>query len=118
MPPATPDDATRALLERERADLQALIDALHGDDAAIATTQQQRERASDPAGGDGDQESVARGAIKTQLHKLHSRLHNVDTALAALDRGEYGRCAGCGDEIAPARLEALPGVATCITCAR
>ena len=28
------------------------------------------------------------------------------------------RCALCGEPIAPARLEALPGVTTCIACAK
>jgi RNA polymerase-binding transcription factor DksA len=28
------------------------------------------------------------------------------------------RCVICGQPIAPARLEALPGVTTCITCAK
>jgi hypothetical protein len=34
------------------------------------------------------------------------------------DKTPSRRCALCGQPIAPARLEALPGVTTCIACAR
>ena len=42
----------------------------------------------------------------------------IRAALARLDAGEYGWCIGCGEEIAPARLEQDPAVPTCISCAR
>jgi DnaK suppressor protein len=38
-------------------------------------------------------------------------------ALDRMDAGTWGVCATCGDPIAPARLEALPHVATCVRCA-
>lgn len=47
-----------------------------------------------------------------------ARLMQLRAALARLDDGTYGRCASCDDEIAPARLEALPEVTICIACAR
>jgi len=34
-----------------------------------------------------------------------------------LETGDYGLCTQCGDEINPARLDALPYVTTCINCA-
>jgi RNA polymerase-binding protein DksA len=45
-------------------------------------------------------------------------LARVETALRALDAGTYGRCANCGNPIAPERLEAIPWAPTCIDCAR
>jgi DnaK suppressor protein len=50
----------------------------------------------------------------------HTRtaLATVDAALARLDAGTYGRCTGCGVEVAPERLEALPAAALCIACQR
>jgi RNA polymerase-binding transcription factor DksA len=38
-------------------------------------------------------------------------------ALARLERGEYGTCAGCGEPIAAARLEAVPYTDRCAECA-
>jgi RNA polymerase-binding protein DksA len=45
-----------------------------------------------------------------------SHLELVDAALARLDDGSFGTCLRCGGAIAPARLEALPWAAHCITC--
>ena len=33
-----------------------------------------------------------------------------------LDDGSYGTCAGCGEEIAPRRLQAIPEATTCVRC--
>jgi RNA polymerase-binding transcription factor DksA len=38
-------------------------------------------------------------------------------AVSRLDDGSYGRCARCGDDIAPERLAALVDVTTCVRCA-
>ncbi|HKG56089.1 MAG TPA: TraR/DksA family transcriptional regulator [Candidatus Limnocylindrales bacterium] len=46
------------------------------------------------------------------------QLELVDAALARIDAGTFGRCASCGNAIAPARLEALPWAALCIDCQR
>jgi DnaK suppressor protein len=51
------------------------------------------------------------------LHdRSQAQLALVDAALARLDAGTYGACLRCGRPIAPARLEALPWAAHCITC--
>jgi RNA polymerase-binding transcription factor DksA len=108
----------REALLRERADVEARMAGLAADDDALAGSQQRRERASDPAGGDGDRESVERGSIRTQMHRLQQRLDRIDAALAEVEAGTYGRCRHCGEAIAAERLEALPGVDSCIACAR
>lgn len=41
----------------------------------------------------------------------------IDNALARIKAGTYGTCSICGEEIAGARLKALPYVTTCIRCA-
>jgi RNA polymerase-binding transcription factor DksA len=38
-------------------------------------------------------------------------------ALNRMDRGEYGRCESCGQQITTARLEALPFTRFCVKCA-
>jgi DnaK suppressor protein len=46
-------------------------------------------------------------------------VERVNALAAALDRlsdGEYGTCVECGEDIAPARLHALPEVQTCVRC--
>lgn len=41
----------------------------------------------------------------------------IDAALIRLNEGEYGYCAGCGEDIPIKRLELDPTVATCVSCA-
>ena len=48
--------------------------------------------------------------------QYRERLQKVQQALRRVRTGEYGRCAGCGDEINPKRLEALPWTQFCIEC--
>jgi DnaK suppressor protein len=42
----------------------------------------------------------------------------IDSALARIDRGTFGFCALCDEEIAPGRLEANPAIPLCIKCAQ
>ena len=50
-------------------------------------------------------------AAKTSRERIAIR-----AAIMRIDRGTYGLCTGCGAEIAPARLEAIPWAAMCIPC--
>src|SRR6266852_6015704 len=47
---------------------------------------------------------------------LIERVHRLQAALDRLRDGEYGTCVECGEDIAPARLRALPEVQTCVRC--
>ena len=44
-------------------------------------------------------------------------IRRLEGALRLLDEGEYGWCASCGEEIAPARLEVDPAATLCVRCA-
>jgi RNA polymerase-binding protein DksA len=41
----------------------------------------------------------------------------IDNALTRIKDGSYGICEKCGEKIPRARLEALPYVTTCVSCA-
>jgi len=47
---------------------------------------------------------------------LVERANKLAGALDRLRGGEYGFCEECGEPIAPARLRAMPEVATCVRC--
>lgn len=54
----------------------------------------------------------------SRLAELEQReLAQIDAALARLEAGAYGLCRGCGEAIAPDRLDALPFVLECAACA-
>jgi RNA polymerase-binding protein DksA len=43
-------------------------------------------------------------------------LYHLEKALERIDKGEFGKCKGCGKEIGLDRLEAAPHVNLCIDC--
>lgn len=43
-------------------------------------------------------------------------LHRIDEALRRVDAGLYGVCDDCGNEIAEARLKAVPFATLCVRC--
>jgi DnaK suppressor protein len=48
--------------------------------------------------------------------RLVDRARRLRMALARAERGEYGICEECGEDIAYRRLAALPDVVTCLGC--
>jgi RNA polymerase-binding transcription factor DksA len=60
--------------------------------------------------------TAERAELLALVKSLRDTLTDVDAALIRIDDGSYGRCAGCGDDISPARLEALPHARLCIKC--
>src|SRR5205085_6948080 len=57
---------------------------------------------------------------KELLYNLHetdfARLRLIKDAIKALDRGQYGECVSCGNDINEKRLLAVPWAALCIQC--
>jgi DnaK suppressor protein len=47
---------------------------------------------------------------------LVGKVNRIVAALERLDQGEYGQCVECGEAIAPARLNVIPEVTTCVRC--
>ncbi len=45
------------------------------------------------------------------------RIAAIQQALKRIEDGTYGRCARCGDDIAPRRLAALNTTSVCVGCA-
>ena len=54
---------------------------------------------------------------KAQERRRAAERTRIAAALERIEEGEWGYCAGCGDEIAPRRLEHDPSIATCLACA-
>jgi DnaK suppressor protein len=54
------------------------------------------------------------------LYNLHesdfARLKFIQGALKAIDRGQYGECVDCGEDINERRLAAVPWATMCISC--
>lgn len=92
----------RTTLETERAGLHAQL-AEHGADVPF-----------DENFADSGQVAAEQGEHRALLGSLQDALRDVDHALARLDDGAYGKCEECGEDIAEARLEAMPAARYCI----
>jgi RNA polymerase-binding transcription factor DksA len=57
-----------------------------------------------------------RDGTRRMLEAARRTFEAAEAALAQAESGEYGRCVKCGGPIGAERLEALPGVAMCVTC--
>lgn len=76
-----------------------------------------RELDFDEGFADSGQVTAERGEVDALAGSLSDNLAEIEDALAKLDAGTYGSCEDCGNDIAPARLEAMPSARLCITCA-
>lgn len=66
---------------------------------------------------DTSQVTAERAEVEALASSLQETLAEVEEALTKFDAGTYGTCEGCGQPIAPARLEAKPAARQCIECA-
>jgi len=108
-----PNDATmadlRASLEEERGKLRhQLADLGFGENGALSYDQNF---------ADSSQVTAERGEAEALATSLRDTLSEVEHALRKFEQGAYGICESCGQQIAPARLEAKPAARYCINCA-
>jgi DnaK suppressor protein len=66
---------------------------------------------------DSGQVTAERSEVEALGGTLLDALREVDDALRKFDDGTYGSCESCGNQIAEARLEAMPAARLCINCA-
>lgn len=71
----------------------------------------------DPNFADTSQVTAERAEVEAVVNSIKDSLAEVEHALAKFDAGTYGLCENCGQQIAPARLEAMPAASLCISCA-
>ena len=58
------------------------------------------------------QQNMAQSTMRT----IRARLQLINSALEKIASGDFGYCELCGEDIAPARLEAQPEAAYCFAC--
>jgi DnaK suppressor protein len=55
--------------------------------------------------------------IQLKLKQTDAKiLQAIEEALGRIEKGTYGVCRDCGEQISPARLKAIPWTRVCITC--
>ena len=104
-------DRFRTLLTSRRLELQDLIDGAAESAAPVELDQQVQGRLS--------RMDALQGQAMAQATNERRRIEiaQIDAALRRMDADEFGYCMGCGDEIAPKRLELNPAISRCLECA-
>ncbi len=105
-------DATviRHALEQERDELLQLSTSAKEVRRPVELDQQSVGRLSRI---DAMQVQAMAQAVET---RRKARLQRIDASLRRLDRGDYGYCVECGEEISPKRLDIDPTTTRCISC--
>lgn len=57
-------------------------------------------------------------SLEAQARLVTREIASTRRALDRIEKGEYGYCVECGEEISEGRLEARPEAALCINCAK
>ena len=60
--------------------------------------------------------SLSKESLFQRSSERRRFLRTIQAALARIQQGTYGICAGCGDEINSRRLEAVPWSQYCLRC--
>ncbi|NLW08914.1 MAG: conjugal transfer protein TraR [Firmicutes bacterium] len=104
----------RLLLERKKMDEGHDHGHLGFEESLTGSTQELSAYDNHPA--DLGTETYERGkdlGLQDAKRLLRAK---IDEALERIDRGDYGSCMVCGEEIPLARLEALPYAVNCLAC--
>lgn len=97
----------RALLLKKRSEL---LNSLKSEPEALSASLQTPD-AVEFAVKTAEQDVTARTAdLRSQM------LKEINRALERVARGSYGVCEGCGQDISPARLKAIPWARYCLLC--
>lgn len=65
---------------------------------------------------DAAQTTSERAKVISLIEGLQQRMDDVRVALGKIEKGTYGLCERCGEEITHERLEAIPAARLCISC--
>lgn len=109
-------EALREALLDDRTRTTARIKAFSKDFTSIVEASQ-LANTDDEHDPEGATIAFERSQVTALRASAEAHLVEIDLALQKLDDGTYGICDGCGQTIAPGRLDARPAARYCITCA-
>ena len=106
-------DQLRSRLEGEQKRLLGELEQLE------ANGRPTEERREGSPFGKREEEATESFELEKRLaleKQIRDHLAGVGHALDKFEKGTYGLCDGCGQPIAPDRLEALPQASLCVDC--
>ncbi len=110
------ESAIRDTLRAERAAALVRIGAITSEfDGIVANSLD--ANADDEHDPEGSTIAYERAQVAALIAGARANLDDLDDALDRLSAGRYSVCEGCGTQISPERLAALPACRTCFECA-
>lgn len=100
-------DHYKKLLLDKRRELQSALHTLEQEGSASGEAEV-RDTSDDATNDEGTSDALEAATLLSQT------LEEVQDALRRMEDGSYGKCAVCGREIEPARLEAVPWASYCL----
>lgn len=104
-------------LEAERRRLMDLIAEQQQELEEARMTESSADRDPDPSNAESASMKFEYAKELSLERNSLDLVHKVEHALARIERGEYGVCEVCGQDIPVARLEVLPYATKCVSCA-
>jgi DnaK suppressor protein len=106
---------SQEVVERERARLLEEQQKLEGELEHLRESMQEEV---DIEPDEGDPVFFEREKAAALSAVLERRLQDINHALRAVERGQYGICDRCGNPIEKERLEVKPDATLCLSCQR
>jgi RNA polymerase-binding transcription factor DksA len=100
----------RVILEERRAVLLSRL--------RVKQPQQLSPVSENPDRSDLAQDYFSKERHAALVDQMEDALEQIEAALTRLDRGTYGKCVRCGQEISNSRLKVLPSADKCIQCVK
>ena len=116
--PVAPKPGKPHLTKAELAELRAVMLEERAK-FAVRTDSLKRQSLTRPDEENPEEAGTDQITIVTELRKADSgsaRMNQIDEALRAIDRGDYGLCQNCGAKIPIGRLRAMPDAKYCVPC--
>jgi DnaK suppressor protein len=82
----------------------------------LASLRSEMQQAPEMTGDEVDLNVYEREKTLGLVGAYERRLEELDAALRAAERGQYGICERCGNPIPPERLEIFPETRLCVSC--
>ena len=107
----------RRLIQKKKEELLAELGYLE-ESSMSSTTKDQSGDLSSYSFHMADQgsDTMEREMVFTFASREGRYLHHLNEALDRIEKGTYGLCRTCGEEICRQRLEAVPHATQCIKC--
>jgi len=99
----------RRILEAHRDDVLKALSRLESERLTVDS-----EEPQDSA--DQSINSISKESLFQRSSDRRRLLRMIDAAVLRIENGTFGLCVGCGDEINPRRLDALPWTQYCLHC--